>query len=151
MSCKRDSLDPGDEVLIPAPSWVAYAYMTEFADGVPVWVATRAENGFKMTPAELEAAITPRAKWLMLNSPSNPSGAVYSADELRGLAAVLERHPQVWIMADDIYEHIVFDCRPFATLAELAPQLAERSKNTKRERIVAKSTKPARMQKRLTR
>ena len=121
------TLDPGDEVVIPAPSWVAYAYMTEFAEGVPVWVATRAENGFKLTPEELDAAITPRTKWLMLNSPCNPSGAVYSADELRGLAAVLERHPHVWIIADDIYEHIVFDGRPFATLAQVAPQLAERT------------------------
>ena len=121
------TLDPGDEVLIPAPSWVAYAYMTEFAEGVPVWVTTREDNGFKLTPEELEAAITPRVKWLMLNSPSNPTGAVYSADELRGLAAVLERHPQIWIIADDMYEHIVFDGRPFATLAEVAPQLAERT------------------------
>jgi aspartate aminotransferase len=121
------TLDPGDEVLIPAPSWVAYAYMTEFAEGVPVWVATRAENGFKLTPDELEAAITPRTKWLMLNSPCNPSGAVYSADELRGLAAVLDRHAHVWIIADDIYEHIVFDGRPFATLTQVAPQLAERT------------------------
>lgn len=121
------TLDPGDEVLIPAPSWVAYAYMTEFAEGVPVWIATRAENGFKLTPEELEAAITPRAKWLMLNSPSNPTGAVYSADELRGVAAVLERHPHVWVIADDIYEHIVFDGRPFATFAQVAPQLAERT------------------------
>ena len=121
------TLDPGDEVLIPAPSWVAYAYMTEFAEGVPVWVTTREDNGFKLTPEELEAAITPRVKWLMLNSPSNPTGAVYSADELRGLAAVLERHPQIWIIVDDMYEHIVFDGRPFATLAEVAPQLAERT------------------------
>jgi aspartate aminotransferase len=121
------TLDPGDEVLIPAPSWVAYAYMAEFAEGVPVWVPTRAENGFKLSPEELEAAVTPRAKWLMLNSPSNPTGAVYSADELRGLAAVLERHPQIWIIADDMYEHIVFDGRPFATFAEVAPQLAERT------------------------
>jgi aspartate aminotransferase len=101
--------------------------MTEFAEGVPVWVPTREENGFKLRPAELEAAITPRAKWLMLNSPSNPTGAVYSADELRGLAAVLERNPQLWIIADDMYEHIVFDGREFATLAEVAPQLAERT------------------------
>ena len=121
------TLDPGDEVLIPAPSWVAYAYMTEFADGVPVWVATLAENGFKLTPEELEAAITPRTKWLMLNSPCNPSGAVYSADELRRLAAVLDRHTHVWVIADDIYEHIVFDGRPFATLGQVAPQLAERT------------------------
>ena len=121
------SLDPGDEVLIPAPSWVAYAYMTEFAEGVPVWVPTREANGFKLTAAELEAAITPRVKWLMLNSPSNPSGAVYSADELRALAAVLERHPQIWVIADDMYEHILFDGRDFACFAAVAPQLAERT------------------------
>lgn len=121
------TLDPGDEVLIPAPSWVAYAYMTEFADGVPVWVPTRPENGFKLTPEELAAAITPRTKWLMLNSPSNPTGAVYSADELRGLAAVLECYPQVWIIADDMYEHILFDGRDFACFAAVAPQLAERT------------------------
>ncbi len=121
------TLDPGDEVLIPAPSWVAYAYMTEFAEGIPVWVPTREENGFKLTPGELEAAITPRVKWLMLNSPSNPTGAVYSADELRGLAAVLERYPQVWTIADDMYEHILFDGREFATLAQVAPQLAGRT------------------------
>jgi len=121
------TLDTGDEVLIPAPSWVAYAYMTEFADGVPVWVGTRAEDGFKLRPDALDAAITPRTKWLMLNSPSNPTGAVYSADELRALAVVLERHPHVWIIADDIYEHIVFDGRPFATIVQVAPQLGDRT------------------------
>lgn len=121
------TLDPGDEVVIPAPSWVAYADITHYAEGVPVWVPTKAENGFKLQPAELEAAITPRTKWLMLNSPSNPSGAVLSADELRALVAVLERHPQVWVIADDIYEHVLFDGRPFAMLAAIAPQLASRT------------------------
>ncbi len=121
------TLDPGDEVVIPAPSWVAYADITHYAEGVPVWVPTKAENGFKLQPAELEAAITPRTKWLMLNSPSNPSGAVLSADELRGLVAVLERHPHVWVIADDIYEHVLFDGRPFAMLAAIAPQLASRT------------------------
>jgi aspartate aminotransferase len=120
------TIDAGDEVVIPAPSWVAYALMTEFAEGTPVWVPTRPENGFKLTAAELDAAITPRTKWLMLNSPSNPSGAVYSADELRELAKVLERHPHVWTISDDMYEHIVFDGKPFATLAQVAPQLADR-------------------------
>jgi aspartate aminotransferase len=120
------TLDPGDEVVIPAPSWVAYAIMTEFAEGVPVWVRSGPANGFKMTPAQLDAAITPRTKWLMLNSPSNPTGAVYSPEELRGLAAVLERHPHVWILADDMYEHIVFDERRFVTFAEAAPQLSDR-------------------------
>ena len=121
------TLDPGDEVVIPAPSWVAYAIMTEFAEGLPVWVRTGPENGFKLTPAQLDAAITPRTKWLMLNSPSNPTGAVYSPEELRELATVLEGHPQVWILADDMYEHIVFDGRPFVTFAQAAPQLFDRT------------------------
>jgi aspartate aminotransferase len=120
------TIDPGDEVVIPAPSWISYAIMTEFAEGVPVWVPTRSGNGFKLTAGELDAAITPRTKWLMLNSPSNPTGAVYSADELRTLAAVLERHPHVWVLEDDIYEHILFDGRRFSTFAEVAPQLADR-------------------------
>ena len=121
------TLDPGDEVVIPAPSWVAYAIMTEFAEGLPVWVRTGPENGFKITPAQLDAAITPRTKWLMLNSPSNPTGAVFSPDELRQLAAVLERHPHVWILTDDMYEHIVFDGQRFISFAEAAPQLADRT------------------------
>jgi aspartate aminotransferase len=121
------TLDAGDEVIIPAPSWVAYAIMTEFAEGVPVWVTTGPANGFKITPAQLEAAITPRTKWLMLNSPSNPTGAVYSAAELRELAAVLERHPHVWVLTDDMYEHIVFDGQRFVSFAEAAPQLSDRT------------------------
>ena len=120
------TLDPGDEVLIPAPSWVAYADITHLFEGVPVWLPTRPENRFKLRPGELERAITPRVKWLMLNSPSNPSGAVYSAAELRELAAVLERHPHVWTISDDIYEHILYDGRKFDTLAQVAPQLKER-------------------------
>ncbi len=121
------TLDPGDEVLIPAPSWVAYADITHFCEGVPVWIPTRAEDGFKLRPAALDKAITPKTKWLMLNSPSNPSGAVYTAEELRALAAVLERHPSVWAISDDMYEHVLFDGRPFATLAQVAPQLASRT------------------------
>jgi aspartate aminotransferase len=121
------TLDPGDEVVIPAPSWVAYADITHFAEGTPVWVATRPEDGFKLRPEELERALTPRSKWLILNSPSNPSGAVYSAEELRALAAVLERHRQVWTIADDIYEHVLYDGRSFTTLAVVAPQLATRT------------------------
>jgi aspartate aminotransferase len=121
------TIDQGDEVVIPAPSWVAYADITHYAGGVPVWVPTRPENDFKLRPEELEAAITPRTKWLMLNSPSNPSGAVYSADEYRGLGKVLERHPQVWVIADDMYEHVLFDGRKFATLAAEVPQLAART------------------------
>jgi aspartate aminotransferase len=125
------TLDPGDEVLIPAPSWVAYADITHFAEGVPVWVPTRPEHGFKLRPEELDRALstTPRrrTKWLMLNSPSNPSGAVYTAAELRALAEVLERHPSLYIISDDIYEHVLFDGRPFATLAAVAPRLAART------------------------
>lgn len=120
------TLDAGDEVLIPAPSWIAYADITQFAEGTPRWIETRPENGFKLRPEDLERAITPRAKWLILNSPSNPSGAVYTADELRALAAVLERHPALWLISDDIYEHVLFDGRPFATMAAIAPQLAAR-------------------------
>jgi aspartate aminotransferase len=121
------TLNPGDEVLIPAPSWVAYADITHFAEGVPVWLPTRPQNGFKLRPEELEPRITPRAKWLMLNSPSNPTGAVYAAQELRALAEVLERHPALYIISDDMYEHVLFDGRPFATLAAVAPQLAART------------------------
>jgi aspartate aminotransferase len=121
------TVEAGDEVLIPAPSWVAYADITHFAEGKPVWVPTRPEHGFKLQPDELQRAITPRAKWLMLNSPSNPTGAVYSEQELRALAAVLERHPSLWIISDDMYEHVLFDGRRFATLAAVAPQLAART------------------------
>lgn len=121
------TLNPGDEVLIPAPSWVAYADITHFAEGTPVWLPTRGEDRFKLQPEQLEKAITPKAKWLMLNSPSNPSGAVYTAEEYRALAAVLERHASLWIIVDDMYEHVLFDGRKFATLAQVAPQLAPRT------------------------
>jgi aspartate aminotransferase len=123
------TLDPGDEVLIPAPSWVAYADITHFAEGVPVWLPTRQEDGFKLRPEALERALAThrRVKWLMLNSPSNPSGAVYTAAELRSLAEVLDRHPDVYLISDDIYEHVLFDGRAFATLAAVAPQLAPRT------------------------
>ena len=121
------TLDPGDEVIIPAPYWVSYPDMVLFAEGTPVRVATLQQNGLKLTPQALEAAITARTKWLILNSPSNPSGATYSADELRSLAAVLERHPQVWVLVDDMYEHILYDGRRFATMAAVAPHLAART------------------------
>ena len=121
------TLDPGDEVVIPAPSWVAYADITHFCEGVPVWLPTRAEDGFKLRPEALEKAITGKTKWLMLNSPSNPSGAVYTAEEYRALAAVLERHPQVWVISDEMYEHVLFDGRRFASFATSAPQLAPRT------------------------
>jgi len=121
------TLDPGDEVLIPAPHWVSYPEMVAFAHGRPVVLPTEEKCDFKLAPSALEAAITPRTKWLILNAPSNPAGTTYTADELRALAAVLERHPRVWVMSDDMYEHILFDGRRFATLAQAAPQLAERT------------------------
>jgi aspartate aminotransferase len=121
------TLDPGDEVLIPAPSWIAYADLTQFAEGVPILLPTRPENGFKLRAEDLERAITPRSKWLMLNSPSNPTGAVYSAAEYRELAAVLERHPHLWIISDEIYEHIRYDDVRCVSFAAVAPQLAART------------------------
>jgi aspartate aminotransferase len=121
------TLNPGDEVIIPAPYWVSYPDMTLLAGGTPVPVATTAENGFKLTPADLEAAITPRTKWLIINSPSNPSGGAYTAEDLRGLADVLLRHPQVWVLTDDMYEHLVFDDFKFATIAQVEPKLYDRT------------------------
>jgi aspartate aminotransferase len=121
------TINPGDEVVIPAPSWVAYADITHFCEGVPVWVPTRAETGFKLTPEDLERFLSKKTKWLMLNSPSNPSGAVYTADEYRALAKVLERHPDVWVISDEMYEHVLFDGRRFASFAVSVPQLAART------------------------
>lgn len=117
----------GDEVIIPAPYWVSYPDMVNLAEGTPVFVATDAAHGFKMTPRELEQAITPRTKWLILNSPSNPTGAAYTAAELRALADVLLRHPQVWVLADDIYEHLVYDGFQFRTFAQVEPKLYDRT------------------------
>ncbi|MYZ41663.1 pyridoxal phosphate-dependent aminotransferase [Schauerella aestuarii] len=121
------TLNPGDEVVIPTPAWVSYPEMVQLAGGTPVIVRCDAATGFKITPQQLERAITPRTKWLMLNSPSNPSGAVYTYDELAALGEVLLRHPQVWIMADDIYEKIRYDETPFATPAAVTPALALRT------------------------
>jgi aspartate aminotransferase len=121
------TINPGDEVVIPAPYWVSYPEMVLLCDGIPVPVPCPHNNGFKMRPEDLEAAITPRTKWLILNSPSNPSGAAYTAADLEGLAAVLLRHPQVWVMADDMYEHLVYDDFTFATIAEVEPALYERT------------------------
>lgn len=117
----------GDEVVIPTPAWVSYPEMVRLAGGRPVIVRCGADSGFKLTPARLEAAITPRTKWLMLNSPSNPSGAVYSHNELVALGEVLLRHPHVWVMADDIYEKIRYDFTPFSTPAAVTPELAART------------------------
>ena len=121
------TLDKGDEVIIPAPYWVSYPDMVLLAEGTPVAVECPQEDGFKLTPAALAAAITARTKWLILNSPSNPTGAAYSADDLRGLAEVLRQHPHVNIMVDDMYEHLVYDGFVFATMAQVAPDLQDRT------------------------
>jgi aspartate aminotransferase len=121
------TLDPGDEVLIPAPSWIAYADLTQFAEGVPIILPTRPEDGFKLRAEDLERAITLRTKWLMLNSPSNPTGTVYSEAEYRNLAAVLERHRGLWIISDEMYEHIRYDGVSCVSFAAVAPQLAART------------------------
>jgi len=121
------TLNPGDEVLIPTPYWVSYPDMAYLAGGEPRFVHTTAETGFKVQPADLEAAITPRTKWLLLNSPSNPSGAAYTRAELKALADVLLRHPQVWILTDDMYEHLVFDDFEFTTIAQVEPDLYDRT------------------------
>ncbi len=121
------TLDAGDEVIIPAPYWVSYPDVVLFAGGTPVVVPACAAQGYKLKPAELEAAITPRTKWLILNSPSNPTGAAYTRAELEALAEVLRRHPHVWIFADDMYEHIVFEGFAFATVAQVAPDLYPRT------------------------
>ncbi|MPY70755.1 MAG: aminotransferase class I/II-fold pyridoxal phosphate-dependent enzyme [Alphaproteobacteria bacterium] len=121
------SLDEGDEVIVPAPYWVSYPDMVLLAEGTPVFVECTAENGFLMTPEQLEAAITPKTKWLILNSPSNPSGAAYTRAQLKGLAQVLLRHPQVWIMPDDMYEHVIYDDFEFTTIAQVEPKLYDRT------------------------
>ena len=121
------SLNPGDEVVIPRPYWVSYPDMVLLAGGEPRFVPTSAESGFKVKAADLEAAITPRTKWLILNSPSNPSGAAYTKAELRELADVLLRHPQVWILTDDMYEHLVFGDFEFTTIAQVEPALYDRT------------------------
>ena len=121
------TIDPGDEVVIPAPYWVSYPDVVQFAGGVPVIVKAGPEVGYKLDPAALDAAITPKTKWVILNSPSNPTGAGYTIDELKALGAVLAKHPHVWIFADDMYEHIVYDGFRFATIAEVCPELYERT------------------------
>ena len=121
------TLNPCDEVIIPAPYWVSYPDIVNLAGGTPVAVETRAEDGFKLQPQDLEAAITPKTKWFIFNSPSNPSGAAYSADELKKLTDVLVKHPNVWILTDDMYEHLVYENFVFATPAEVEPQLYDRT------------------------
>ena len=121
------TLDPGDEVIIPSPYWVSYPDIVLLAGGVPVIVPTSMETNFKVTAAALEAAITPKTKWVILNSPSNPSGAAYSEAEMRPLTDALMRHPHVWILTDDMYEHIVFDGFRFVTPAQIEPGLYART------------------------
>jgi aspartate aminotransferase len=121
------TLNAGDEVIIPAPCWVSYPDIVSLAEGVPVLLPCGPNQGFKLTPAQLETAITPRTKWLVVNTPSNPTGATYSAEELAELAEVLLRHPQVLVFTDDIYEKLVFDGRRFATFAQVEPRLRERT------------------------
>ncbi len=120
------TLNPGDEVLIPRPYWVSYPDMVLIAGGVPRFIDSSLETGFKITPQDLEAAITPKTKWLIFNSPSNPSGAAYSREDIRGLADVLARHPQVHVLSDDIYEHISYGGFEFTTMAQVAPELYDR-------------------------
>lgn len=121
------TLDPGDEVIVPAPFWVSYPDIVRFCGAVPVIVTAGSEAGFKITPAQLDAAITPRTRWLILNSPSNPTGAVYNRAEIAALGAVLRRHPHVWILSDDMYEHIVYPGADFGTIAAICPDLYERT------------------------
>lgn len=121
------TFNPGDEVIIPAPYWVSYPDIALLCGAKPVIIETRAEDGFRLRPETLEAAITPRTRWLILNSPSNPTGAAYHPDSLKALADVLAYHPQVMILADDMYEHIVYDGFRFSTIAQVAPDLYERT------------------------
>ncbi len=121
------TLDDGDEVIIPAPYWVSYPDMVLLAGGEPVFVACPQNNGFKMRPEDLEAAITPKTKWLILNSPSNPTGAAYTTEDMKALTDVLKRHPHVWVMTDDMYEKLVYDDFTFCTPAEVEPELYDRT------------------------
>ncbi len=121
------TVNPGDEIVIPAPYWVSYPDMAALAGGAPVPISATIETGFKITPEALERAITPATKWLIFNSPSNPTGAAYTKSELAALCAVLLRHPHVWVMADDMYEHLIYDSFEFYTVAQVEPRLYERT------------------------
>ncbi|MFB9949034.1 pyridoxal phosphate-dependent aminotransferase [Rhizobium puerariae] len=118
--------DPGDEVVIPSPSWISYADIVKFAGGIPVPVNCPQNNGFKLRAEDLEAAITPKTKWLLLNFPNNPTGAACSRAEMAAIAEVMLRHPHVWIMTDDMYEHLIYDDFEFCTIAEVEPRLYDR-------------------------
>jgi aspartate aminotransferase len=121
------TVNPGDEVIVPAPYWVSYPDIVMLGGGKPVFIETRMEDGFKLKASALEAAITPRTKWLILNSPSNPSGAAYSRPEMKALTDVLMRHPHVWLLTDDMYEHLLYTDTPFVTPAEVEPGLYDRT------------------------
>jgi aspartate aminotransferase len=121
------TLNPGDEVIIPAPYWVSYPDIVNLAGGTPVIVETKAEHGFKLQPEDLEAAITPKTKWFIFNSPSNPTGAAYTAAELKKLTDVLLRHSDVWVLTDDMYEHLTYDNFVFATPVQVEPKLYDRT------------------------
>ena len=121
------TLNPGDEVLIPAPYWVSYPDMVLLGGGEPTFVSATIENNFKLTPEDLDAAITPKTKWFIFNSPSNPTGAAYSESELKALCEVLKKHEHVWVMTDDMYEHLVYDGFKFVTPAQVAPELYDRT------------------------
>ena len=120
------TVQAGDEVIIPAPYWVSFAGITEVAGGTPVFLASGFADGLKLSPERLEAAITPRSRWVIINSPSNPTGMGYSADELRAFADVIRRHPNLMVISDDLYEHLTYDGFEFSTIAGLAPDLADR-------------------------
>ncbi|MCL6645456.1 MAG: pyridoxal phosphate-dependent aminotransferase [Dehalococcoidia bacterium] len=121
------TINPGDEVIIPAPYWVSYPDIVLLAGGTPVIVETTFESGFKLSPEALDRAITPKTKWFIFNSPSNPTGAAYSRDQVKAITEVLLKHPHVWVLSDDIYEHLVYDDFRFSTPAQVEPQLYERT------------------------
>ena len=121
------TLEPGDEVVIPAPYWVSYPDMTLLAGGTPVFVSCPEQTGFKLRPEDLDEAITPKTKWVMLNSPNNPTGAAYTEAEIKALTEVLLRHPHVWLMTDDMYEHLVYDGFRFTTAVQVEPRLKDRT------------------------
>ena len=121
------TVEPGDEVIVPAPYWVSYPDIALLCGGTPVFVTCPQNNRFKLRPEDLEAAITPKTKWLIINSPNNPTGAAYTAADLKALAEVLLRHPQIWILTDDMYEHLLYDGLSFATIAQVEPRLYERT------------------------
>ena len=126
-NCMMATLNEGDEVIVPAPYWVSYPDIVLLAGGTPVFIETRLEDGFRLTPAALERAITPKTKWIIFNQPSNPTGACYSRNQLKALTDVLMRHPQVWVLTDDMYEHLVFGGFQFYSVVQVEPGLYDRT------------------------